>query len=182
MKKYGNPEIGDQIILEGLFDKEAYLYNPENAYVVFKGPDGAGITTNYFNKLGTEMTVNDVIGATGSNMMTSFGAFDLTKQDLDRAITRGEIDYMTLLSKPVQRMIFRNKISEETSKIYPDNSDYAMPGMGREYAEFKEVKTIEAREDLINFVASQFADSGFNFNQLSDNALNEINRLIKNNE
>ena len=128
------------------------------------------------------MTVNDVIGATGSNMMTSFGAFDLTKQDLDRAITRGEIDYMTLLSEPVQRMIFRNKISEETSKIYPHNSDYAMPGMGREYAEFKEVKPIEAREDLINFVASQFADSGFNFNQLSDNALNEINRLLKNNE
>tara|TARA_B100001939_G_scaffold106792_1_gene92316 strand:- start:6812 stop:9577 length:2766 start_codon:yes stop_codon:yes gene_type:complete len=181
-EKYGNPEVGDQIILEGLFDKEAYLYNPENAYVVFKGPDGAGITTNYFNKLGTEMTVNDVIGATGSNMMTSFGAFDLTKQDLDRAITRGEIDYMTLLSEPVQRMIFRNKISEETSKIYPDNSDYAMPGMGREYAEFKEVKPIEARENLINFVASQFADSGFNFNQLSDNALNEINRLLKNNE
>tara|TARA_R100000234_G_scaffold51005_1_gene30567 strand:- start:4054 stop:6819 length:2766 start_codon:yes stop_codon:yes gene_type:complete len=181
-EKYGNPDVGDQIILEGLFDKEAYLYNPENAYVVFKGPDGAGITTNYFNKLGTEMTVNDVIGATGSNMMTSFGAFDLTKQDLDRAITRGEIDYMTLLSEPVQRMIFRNKISEETSKIYPDNSDYAMPGMGREYAEFKGVKTIEAREDLINFVASQFADSGFNFNQLSDNALNEINRLLKNNE
>jgi hypothetical protein len=54
--------------------------------------------------------------------------------------------------------------------------------MGREYAEFKEVKPIEAREDLINFVASQFADSGFNFNQLSDNALNEINRLLKNNE
>lgn len=181
-EKYGNPEVGDQIILEGLFDKEAYLYNPENAYLVFKGPDGAGITTNYFNKLGTEMTVNDVIGATGSNMMTSFGAFDLTKQDLDRAITRGEIDYMTLLSEPVQRMIFRNKISEETSKIYPDNSDYAIPGFGREYAEFKEVKPIEAREDLINFVASQFADSGFNFNQLSDNALNEINRLIKNNE
>ena len=181
-EKYGNPDVGDQIILEGQFDKEAYLTNPENPYLVFKGPDGAGITTNYFNKLGTEMTVNDVIGATGSNMMTSFGAFDLTKQDLDRAITRGEIDYMTLLSEPVQRMIFRNKISEETSKIYPDNSDYAMPGMGREHAEFKEVKPIEARKDLINFVASQFANSGFNFNQLSDNALNEINRLIKNNE
>lgn len=181
-EKFGNPEVGDLITLEALFDKENYLYNPDDPYIVYKGPDGTGITTEAFRKMGTVMTVADVKNATGSNMMTSFGAFDLNKQDLDRATARGEIDDLTVLTEPVQRMIFKNKLTEETSKIYPHNSDYAIPGIGREYAEFKEVKPIVAREDLINNLAAQFADFGFNFNELSDTALDKINSLVKTNE
>ena len=116
-------------------------------------------------------------------MMTSFGAFDLTSEDLFRAEFKGEIGDDSILSPELQRRIYRSKLHDDTSKIFVDGMYQAIPGIGHEnYESLKAPKYNAYDEPAFNNLAVQFADLGFNFYQLTDHAFETLNKKVTKNE
>ena len=182
-EKAGTIDTANQLITEALIPKDIYNYNEKDPYDVVRNSNGLDTSTNLFKKPASTLTFAEVKNALGSNMMTSFGAFDLTSEDLFRAEFKGEIGDDSILSPELQRRIYRSKLNDDTSKIFVDGMYQAIPGIGHEnYESLKAPKAyvpdIEAMENL----GIQFAGLGFNTFQLTDHAFETLNQKVTKNE
>ena len=117
-------------------------------------------------------------------MLNSFGAFDLTSEDLFRAEFKGEIGDGSILTPELQRRIYRSKLQDDTSKIFVNGMYQAIPGIGHEnYESLKATKPIQANPEDMTSILLNFADTiGINAFQLTDHALDTLNEKVKQNE
>ena len=116
-------------------------------------------------------------------MMNSFGAFDLTSEDLFRAEFKGEIGDDSILSPELQRRIYRSKLNDDTSKIFVDGMYQAIPGIGHEnYESLKAPKSYVPDMEAMENLGIQFAGLGFNTFQFTDHAFETLNQKVTKNE
>ena len=180
----GTIDVADQLITEALIPKDIYNYNENDPYDVVRNSEGLNISTDLFKKPATELSFAEVKNALGSNMLNSFGAFDLTSEDLFRAEFKGEIGDGSILTPELQRRIYRSKLQDDTSKIFVNGMYQAIPGIGHEnYESLKATKPIEANPEAMTSILLNFADTiGINAFQLTDHALDTLNEKVKQNE
>ena len=182
-EKAGTIDTANQLITEALIPKDIYNYNEKDPYDVVRNSNGLDTSTNLFKKPASTLTFAEVKNALGSNMITSFGAFDLTSEDLFRAEFKAEIGDDNILSPELQRRIYRSKLHDDTSKIFVDGMYQAIPGIGHEnYESLKAPKSYTPDQTAVDNLAVQFADLGFNFYQLTDHAFETLNKKVTKNE
>ncbi len=124
--KEGNEfEVMDSIVESMMMDKEIASKN---------NPDKAVRTPTGIKEINLEATtVDGVFNLMQSGQVFSISGFNITKEDLRREISKGNLTGNTFLTKANLRDIAKQKMFDESAKMYAPNIDDGIPGVGQSF-------------------------------------------------
>lgn len=124
--KEGNEfEVMDSIVESMMMDKEIASKND---------PDKAVRTPTGIKEINLEeTTVDGIFNLMQSGQVVSISGFNITKEDMRREISKGNLTGNTFLTKANLRDIAKQKMFDESAKMYAPNIDDGIPGIGQSF-------------------------------------------------